>query len=211
MSYAKSVATRARLLDATARLIRRRGYHATGLAEIVSESGVPKGSLYHHFPGGKEELAVAGVRHGGVWIVGSVERRIDESGSVAAGVAAFCDHYVESLERTGYQAGCPVATITLEAASESDGIQQAVGSVFSGLVELITDRLRREGVHGAAARSSAFATVSAIEGALIVARATRSTEAMETVRDQLVTQIESLERNQMRRNQMRRNQMRRNP
>lgn len=194
MTYAKSERTRTRLIEATTSLLRRQGYHATGLSEIVLESGVPKGSLYHHFPGGKEELAAAGVRCGGEWIERSLRRLVDRTGSVAAGVAAFCDHYIESLERSGFRAGCPVATVTLEIASDMEGVQREAGIVFERVVGFIASRLEAEGVAARSARTTALVTVSGIEGALILARATRTTDALATVREQLVQHIHGLER-----------------
>ncbi|MEM1414461.1 MAG: TetR/AcrR family transcriptional regulator [Myxococcota bacterium] len=190
MGYAKSDDTKRRLLSATGRLLRARGYAATGLSAIVKESCVPKGSLYHHFPGGKAEVAGAAVARSGRAVVERLTELADRAGDPIAAVRAFCDGYVEQLRASAYQRGCPLATVALEAAPDVDEVHAACAEAFDGIVALIAERLEARGLTPEAARAEATHTVSAIEGALVLAKAKRDVRPVELVRDRLVRDLE---------------------
>ncbi len=190
--YAKSEATRERLVRSTASLLRTQGYAATALRDIVEASGVPKGSLYHHFSGGKEELAAEAVRRSGQAILQRLQAIAERSKDPAAGVAAFCDYYVAQLRDSGFRRGCPLATVALEAAPNVDAVQQACAEAFAGIERFFAGELRRHGVGRAAAASAASFTVSAVEGALVLAKAKRDTGPLKVVRHQLCGQLRSL-------------------
>lgn len=192
MAYAKSEETQRRLIRSTAKLLRTRGYAATGVSAIVKESGVPKGSLYHHFPGGKEELAAASVRRSGDAIVRRLEALADDSVDPVEAVVRFCDYYVEELQNSGYQRGCPLATVSLEAAPDVDVMHEACGGSFDAIVALLAGRLQREGVAPEAARRAADFTVASIEGALLVAKARRSTRGLEEMGEHLRAHLRAL-------------------
>ena len=190
MPYAKSVETKRRLLQTTGELMRVNGYHATGLSEIIEVSGVPKGSLYHHFPDGKEELAAAAIRSGGDWVVDSLRRMIERGGTVAAGVAAFCDHYAAELERSDFSRGCPLATVTLESNAAVEPVRDAAGVAFAAIVGVLANAIEAEGVTRERALRLASLAVSALEGALILVRAIRDTSHLAMVRDHLTVLLE---------------------
>ena len=105
----------------TGRLLRRQGYAATGLNEIVSRSGAPEGSLYFHFPGGKEELAASAMERTGEELRGAIAAVIAAMPSASASLSALIDALGAGLEASGYRDGCPIATITLEAAAVLGG------------------------------------------------------------------------------------------
>ncbi len=192
MPYAKSEKTQRKLIESTARLLRTRGYAATGLSAIVAESGVPKGSLYHHFPGGKEELAAAAVSHSGDSIVTTLTKMADAAGEPVRAMRDFCNHYIAQLRASDYRRGCPLATVTLEAAADVDAVHEACAGAFDDIVELFSERLERVGVPAEKAEQAAHFTVSSIEGALILVKASRDTRAIEIVRDQLTAQLDAL-------------------
>lgn len=187
MGYAKSAETRHRLLRNTARLLRTQGFAATGVTDILSASGVPRGSLYHHFPNGKEQLAAGAVTQSGQTIVHALREMIRTAGSVADGVRTFCDYYIKELETSGYARGCPLATVALETSATTNPVQQHTATAFDAIVSVVADQLSHENVEGPAE----FATfiVAAIEGALVLAKATRSTDAISLVRDRLCREI----------------------
>lgn len=190
MSYAKSADTQRRLIDATASLLRTRGYAATGLAHIVERSGVPKGSLYHHFPGGKEALAAAAVVHSGRRIRAALERMADECGDPARAVGMFCQYYVEQLTESDFRKGCPLATVALEAAAEVDAVHEACAGAFTGVTDLLTERLERAGLPPRTAADEAEFTVASIEGALLLAKARRDVRPLVVARDNLVARLD---------------------
>jgi TetR/AcrR family transcriptional repressor of lmrAB and yxaGH operons len=183
--YAKSEATRQRLVETTAKLLRSRGYAASGVSEIVAESGIPKGSLYHHFPGGKEELAAAAVRHAGTTILAALRELEVRSGSPIRAMQAFCDYYVVQLETSAFTRGCPLATVALEIAANVDVVHGACADAFRDITELFAAALRRDGVPESLAHERALFVVAAIEGALLLAKATRDTAPIRIVRDRL--------------------------
>src|SRR6185503_8934161 len=107
----KGERTRQKLVDATATLLRRQGYHATGLSEIVAESGAPRGSLYFYFPDGKDQLAVAALDQSGEeWRV-RIEAAIAGAGDVGAAIDAIVTLLADDLEASGWEHGCPVAAV----------------------------------------------------------------------------------------------------
>src|SRR6476646_10693726 len=106
-------------LAATGRLLRRQGYDATGLAEIVATSGAPKGSLYFYFPGGKEELAVAAMQREGGQLRDAIASIMGSDGDVAVTLGGLVDALAQGRESSDCRDGCPIATVTLEAATRS--------------------------------------------------------------------------------------------
>lgn len=181
--------TRHRLLGATAQLLRRRGYHGAGTAEILATSGVPKGSLYHHFPAGKAELAAQSLRLSGAAVAERLDTLAERSGSVAGAVRRFCDDHAVELESGGYVDGCPLATVALESATLEPGVRQEVAAAFAGMLDVVARRLRADGLHHARARALAVEIVAGVEGALLLAKATQDVAPLRIVRDRLVARI----------------------
>lgn len=175
----KGERTRRKLVDATATLLRRQGYHATGLADIVAESGAPRGSLYFHFPGGKDELACAA-------LVASAARwraRIDEvtraAPDLGAAIEAAVGVLAADLEASGWDLGCPVAAVALEATSPV--VREVVVAHFAAWLDDVGARLVAAGIPAGAARELAIAVVAAVEGALMLARVAQSREPLVAV------------------------------
>jgi TetR/AcrR family transcriptional repressor of lmrAB and yxaGH operons len=168
----KGERSRHKLVTATAELLRRQGYHATGLAEIVAESGAPRGSLYFYFPGGKDELACAALDASGVeW-----RRRIAAATRDAADLGAAIDAIVtllgDDLEASGYQHGCPAAAVALEATSEP--VRATVAAQYAAWEAAIADRMVSFGIARPVARQLATVALASIEGALLLAKVSRS-------------------------------------
>jgi TetR/AcrR family transcriptional repressor of lmrAB and yxaGH operons len=191
MSYAKSEETKANLLKTMSRLLRTQGYHATSISQVLAQSGVPKGSLYYHYPEGKTELAAAAVQLSSrrilQWLVGI---GIAVAGPAQA-IASFCDYYIQELSRSNFERGCPIATIALETAATVDAIQLGCNELFEGSVDFFAELLQTHGVAVEVAEPLAVMTVASIEGALMMCKAQRSTQPMAVVRDYLVAQVEA--------------------
>ena len=167
---AAKVPTRNRILFATAELFRRQGYNGTGLKQVVAEADAPFGSLYHHFPGGKAELGDEVIRKAGSFFQALVTAVYDEA-EPADAVRAVFKGAGETLEATDYEDACPIATVALEVASTDDRLRQATADVFEQWTAALTERLGD--------RDQALAVIAALEGAFVLCRASRSTEAME--------------------------------
>jgi AcrR family transcriptional regulator len=166
-----TVPTRDRILFATAELFRRQGYNGTGLKQVVAEAGAPFGSLYHHFPGGKQELGEEVIHSAGAFFQALVTAVYDEEATTEAAVRAVFAGAGETLEATDYEDACPIATVALEVASTDDRLRRATAEAFERWTEAITERLGD--------RQKGLAIIAALEGAFVLCRASRSTEAMQ--------------------------------
>jgi TetR/AcrR family transcriptional repressor of lmrAB and yxaGH operons len=173
-------------VTATGKLLRRQGYAATGLNEIVARSGAPKGSLYFHFPGGKEELALAAMERTGEELREGIAALMGSELGVARSLAMLIDGLAAGLAASGYRDGCPIATVTLEAAALSEPIRTTAERVFTAWLAELTPALRARGMSAEQAHRRALLVLSSVEGALILARARGDTGPLSAVRDELV-------------------------
>lgn len=178
-------ASREAFITATGRLLRRQGYAATGLSEIVSASGAPRGSLYFHFPGGKEELAAAAMERTGEDLRAAIAAVVAAYPRASESLSALIDGLGAGLEASGFRDGCPIATITLEASGSSETVRLAAERVFAAWLGALQEGLRADGLDSGQAARRALLVLSAIEGALLLSRARRDLVALEAVRDEL--------------------------
>jgi TetR/AcrR family transcriptional repressor of lmrAB and yxaGH operons len=178
----KGEQTKQRMIGVTAELLRKKGYFATGLNEIIAHSKAPKGSLYFHFPGGKDELATAALRHiGDAWRDHMVGALAGVAPNPARDVALVCGLLAAELERSGFANGCPLATVTLETAAEHEPLRALSAEHFHGLEAIIAARLTAGGVAAAHAATLATLVLSSLEGALILSRAYHDTAPLHRV------------------------------
>jgi TetR/AcrR family transcriptional repressor of lmrAB and yxaGH operons len=184
--------TRARMVDATARLLMTQGFHGTGLGQVLEEARAPKGSLYFHFPGGKEELAAEAVRKSAAAWREAVLAVVTASPNPLRAIRNVCELLATRLETSGFQDGCPVATIALEAAPTSDLIHEATHEAYRTWQGIIEGRMRALGVPAARAERLATTVLAAIEGALVLAKASRSGEPLRRVGTELETLLLTL-------------------
>ncbi len=176
----KGERTRQKLVDATATLLRKQGYHATGLSEIVEESGAPRGSLYFHFPDGKDELAVAALAQSGEEWRTRVEAAVAGAKDLGDAIDKIVHALADDLEASGWENGCPVAAVALESISKP--VRKAVVAHYTAWQDNVTDGLvERFGVPRAIAAQLTTVALAAIEGGLLLARVHRSREPLITV------------------------------
>ena len=161
--------TRADLVQTMALLLRDQGYTATGRAQLLSESGVSNGSLYHHFPGGMEELAEAALEASGQAVADALREALDAAPSAALGVTRFLD-IAEGPVAGEPCPGCPVAPTALESPIISPRLRAAAARCFDQWEDLIAARLRTDGWPDDSVAETASAALSLIEGALLLAR-----------------------------------------
>ncbi len=175
--------TRERMIVTTAKLLQRQGYFGTGLNQIVAESHAPKGSLYFHFPGGKDELVVEAINASGDRVdslLAGFERQTTRE-TVEAYLDALTDHLVNS----NFEKGCPIATVALEVAPTNQAIGEACGAAYAKLRTRLQGLLVADGYDEAVASDKASVIYSAILGALLQAKASRSREPVDRLRDHL--------------------------
>ena len=165
---------RERYIEAAARLFRRRGYHGVGVAEIVAEAAAPRGSFYHHFPGGKEELAVEAVGAAGRFVARLIDEAFDGAADLDAGRRALAERLGAMLEASGWVDGCPVTGIASDTTGESEPLRAAVADTFERWRRRAAAHAVRLGFDEADAAAFAGRLLVEMEGAWIVARVLRS-------------------------------------
>jgi TetR/AcrR family transcriptional regulator, lmrAB and yxaGH operons repressor len=162
------------LVRTAMRLFRRQGYASTGLQQILSESGAPKGSLYHYFPSGKEALGEAAIELAGGMIREMLADLAARHAEPTAFLRAYCKVMAGWMEESRFHSGCPVATTLLETAPQSPTITAAGQRAVDGWIEVVAGVLSNGGMERRKARSRAQLIIAAMEGALILSRIRRS-------------------------------------
>jgi len=170
--------TRERIVDASAELFRRQGYSATGVKQIVTDAQAPFGSLYHFFPGGKEELGAEAIRASGAIYEQLIAAVLDPALDLVTGVRAFFQGAAEHLRETDYADACPIATIALEVSSASEPLRQACAEVFESWIAAGSRRYAAAGISPEKSRELTIAMLCCLEGAFVLARALRDTEPL---------------------------------
>jgi TetR/AcrR family transcriptional repressor of lmrAB and yxaGH operons len=182
--------TREHMIETTAGLVHRRGFHGTSLNEILAESGAPRGSLYYHFPGGKEELVLEAT-HQGVAIVTQVLKQVlADSPDPADGVRGFIQAAAHELRDSGYVFGCPVAPIILDS-PESSALAEVCQKALEEWQQVLVEGLGSAGIEGGRAESLATVIVCGLEGGLILARARRDISPLDAVAEELASMVQS--------------------
>ncbi|MEC3977710.1 TetR/AcrR family transcriptional regulator [Amycolatopsis sp. H20-H5] len=183
--------TRERMVSTAMTLFRRDGYAATSWRHLVEEAGTPWGSAYHHFPGGKEQLAVAAVELGTTVVAATVRRAFERTETVEDAVRWWFGKAGQALAADGYRGGCPVATITLELANSSPALTEACRAAFTSWHELLTGLLAGHGFDAARADDLAIAAMNNLEGALLLCRVRRSLDPLERAAAHVALVIEA--------------------
>lgn len=169
--------TRERIVNASVELFRRKGYNGTSLKDITVLASATTGSLYHFWPGGKDELTAdvllsAGAAYGDLF-VGVLSERDD----LADAVEAFFDAGADVLEATDYIDPCPIGTIAREIASTHEDLRRAALAVFEGWIARAATVFAVAGIPAGEARDLASTLVASIEGGFVIARTARDTTA----------------------------------
>src|SRR5580765_3967308 len=172
--------TRERLIGATAELFRRQGYTGTGVKQIVEAAGAPFGSMYHFFPDGKEALGAETIRWSGAMYGQLIDLIYTPGMDPAVSTRRFFDAAADTVRDTDYADACPIATVALEVASTSEPLRRATAEVFESWLVAIDTRLVEAGLTPTGARNLSVSLFSLLEGAFILARATRNDDHVRT-------------------------------
>jgi AcrR family transcriptional regulator len=172
--------TRERIVDASAELFRRQGYTGTGVKQIVAEASAPFGSLYHFFPGGKEQLGEEVIRWSGAMYIQLLAPILTEAPDPVTAMSNFFGAAAETLRETDYADACPIATVALEVASTNEPMRQATAEVFESWIDAATDYFAATGIRPAKAHELALSMLCLLEGGFIFSRAMRTTVPLET-------------------------------
>jgi TetR/AcrR family transcriptional regulator, lmrAB and yxaGH operons repressor len=151
------------------KLFRQRGYDGVGLTEILAEADAPKGSFYHHFPGGKEQLGAAAVLHAGQFIGQLIDTEFRQAASFMEGVERVANGIATGFERSAHKDGCPITGIALDMVPRSAMISDAVRKAFGKWQDLLVMHARRLG-KADITTDDALRLIMLLEGAWIMAR-----------------------------------------
>lgn len=176
-SQKNAVRTRDRMLLSAVALLRERGLNGVTLDAVLAHSGAPRGSIYHHFPGGRDQLVLEAARLGADFITGM----IDEAGAdVGLALDRFVEFWKSSLLESDFRAGCPVVAVVVDGREQSD-LDALATAAFARWNEGLVAMLTQHGASPEQAVPLASAAISAIEGAVILCRVQRSTEPLDHV------------------------------
>lgn len=175
---AKAADSKGKTLAAAAKLFRQQGYHGTALQDVLAAGGSPRGSLYFHFPGGKEEIGEAALTLAGEAVRQAIAHATETSEGALVFLTRVARGMASDLEKSGFREGCPIATTALETAAQSDVLGAATRGAFQKWETEISRGLERFGMTSDDAGSTATTVLSLLEGALLLARTYRSLEPM---------------------------------
>lgn len=170
------------MILSTALLVRERGARATSIDDVLAHSGAPRGSVYHHFPGGRDELLREATRFAADYVAG----RLAGDGDPLAKLDAFVAGYRADLLAGDFRPGCPIVAVAIE---DGAGLQDLAADTFTRWEELLAGAFRTAGVRRRPARELAVTIIAALEGALVMARAQKTTDPLDTVHRLLRAQL----------------------
>jgi TetR/AcrR family transcriptional repressor of lmrAB and yxaGH operons len=173
---AKATDSKGKTLAAAASLFRQQGYHGTALHDILAAGGSPRGSLYFHFPKGKEEIGEAALTLAGEAVRQAIAKAAETSQNAEIFLTRVARGMAADLEKSDYREGCPIATTALETSAHSDVLGAATRKAFQKWENEIKRGLERFGI--GEAELVATTVLSQLEGALLLARTYRSLEPM---------------------------------
>jgi len=181
---------RERMVASAVALLARRGLQATSFSEVLDHSGAPRGSVYHHFPAGKDEMIGAALDAAGESAIALLDRK---AGEPAEAIADWFLHiWREVLIRSKFEAGCAVLAVAV--AAETPELLGHTALVFRGWRRRLAELLERGGLTPTDADRFAATLVASSEGAVVLARAEQSLEPFDLVAEQLQAQVRELSR-----------------
>jgi AcrR family transcriptional regulator len=176
------------MIVSTALLVRERGARATSLDAILAHSGAPRGSVYHHFPGGREQLLREATEYAGEYVGRKLER--EAGGDPLAALDALFDEYRRNLVASDFRAGCPVVAVAIESSEDGPDLRDCTLAAFDRWRRAVAAGLVHSGVTVDRADELAIHVIAAFEGAIILSRAYRDLGPLDRVRCELRRQLD---------------------
>lgn len=178
------------MVFSTIELFAQKGIGPTKLTDVTTHANAPRGSIYHYFPAGKPQLAEEAIHRAGVSMGKMISSGLANSGQLPT-LKAIISMFREQLVKSDFAAGCPVAA-GCYGGFDYDAARQAAADSFSSWEETIASSLWHDGIERNRARSLATAAIAMIEGALLLCRAQRSTQALDRIETEIIHTIEGL-------------------
>lgn len=173
------------LIEVASRLFRIRGYYGVGLKDIIEESGIPKGSLYHYFPKGKEELAIEAINHTKEMVVGEIQREFDEIEDPIKAIQAHIYQLSEVFGENGNLLGLPIGTIAAETYTTSEPIRMACQEAVTDWQSIYVKKLHEAGYSEKRSKDLSIVINALIEGGILLALTAKSGEPLHAIAEQI--------------------------
>ncbi|WP_327141115.1 TetR/AcrR family transcriptional regulator [Nocardia sp. NBC_01327] len=192
MAEKMSTTTRQRLVTAVGELMRGHGYSAITVKQITVAADAPMGSLYHHFPQGKQQIAAEALRTSGAAYIQLLPMLMDPYDDLREAVPAAFEAAAETIEQSGWINMCPVGTVAGEIADSEPELRAVAAEVITSWIDQGSDYLVRRGLSPADAREMILAVLSALEGAFILSRTLRSTDPLRSAGRAMSARLDQL-------------------
>jgi TetR/AcrR family transcriptional regulator, lmrAB and yxaGH operons repressor len=177
--------TREQIIQTTADLMEKQGYHATGLNEIVRESGAPKGSVYYYFPDGKEQIASEAILLAGQVVSERIRTGLEKQPEPAQAIRDFLYQVADRVEASNFSAGSPLTSVAMETAVQSKRINQACQEAYEMLKKSFREKLLTGKMDETKASHLAEFITAAAEGGIILSRTNQTADPLRRVADQI--------------------------
>lgn len=181
--YIWEVNAKETLTEVTSELIRNKGYYGTGINEILAGAGIPKGSLYHHFPGGKDELIEAALKQAALQYAGEFKNAMKGKGSAVEGLKSVVDVYIDKINKTNDYMACPLAAVSLDVSGQNEKLRLACESMFEFWILVTTAYLEYKNVKKSREKAESF--MIRLEGAILLSQVQRSARPFELIKREL--------------------------
>jgi AcrR family transcriptional regulator len=183
--------TRDRLVATTAELFQRQGFNGTSMKQITEGAEATTGSLYHFFPGGKDELAAEVIRTSGAGYLELFQLVTAVAKTSAEAISMLFNGAAATLEQSDYVDACPIFTVALEVASADEALRMACDDVFGTWIKTATAMFRKDGMAPKAASALAATVIAALGGAFILARTARDADLMRAIGRNITSHVET--------------------
>ncbi|MFV8171809.1 TetR/AcrR family transcriptional regulator [Mycolicibacterium peregrinum] len=187
----KRGSTRARMLGSAVEVLRERGAAGVTIDEVLARSGAPRGSVYHHFPGGRRQILMEALQFAADTIGDVVGAETSDNAWDL--VHRFVEFWERVLTGSDFTAGCPVVAVAIADPDEEPELTAAAGAVFDRWRTVLTADFAADGFDASDASSLAVMCIAALEGAVVLCRSSRSVEPLHDVARQLEFLIKSKE------------------
>ena len=176
--------TKERLTRAAAELFRARGYHGVGLSELLAAAKAPKGSLYHHFPQGKSDLALAAANWASDGMLRIIAASFEPAQTFQNGATTLCHKLAKLFDTSGKWDGCPISA-TLFEGPENESFRRHSRHLYEGWITEVNYHAVRLGQDEDTARKQAEHLFMLLQGGWQLARARQDSDVLRRIPTQL--------------------------
>lgn len=181
----KGETTRANILSTATALFQKQGYSATGLNQIIAESGQPRGSIYFHFPGGKQEIASISIDQSAEVLSHLIKQVFEAANSPIQCLGMICQSFSNQLKASNFEQGCPISPLTVSAGEEATALRELCAIAYDRWQMAIQKGLSEMGISETDAIKNASLILSSVEGAILLSQARHNTAALDSLPDAL--------------------------